>query len=214
MKAGPSFTVPLEQRSSWGRGLQFFPPSWRVSLAAQPSDPHCRQMHTEDTLQPAKNSSLGERGPLQPPPPLCHSARLSNGCFSLPAGLEQPKLLLQQGSGAAGRRKATGSRASLLQSGKQEKLENANDTAFTGYLQTFPSRRKGMCKHTAALRIPCQSTQQPLLRTVQPGPKPNGQKKMGVYMMYPIHQNDNCRVPWENEFHLLQSIFRYHDSKH
>lgn len=162
MKAGPSFTVPLEQRSSWGCGPQCIPPSCRVSPAAQPSDPHCGQVHTEGTLQPAKNSSPGERGPLQPPPPLCHSAWLSNGCFSLPSGLEQPKLLLQQGSGAAGRRKATGSGASLLQLGKDEKLENANDTAFTGYLidlpfqergdvQTYCSSQDSLTKHTAAL---------------------------------------------------------------
>lgn len=69
-----------------------------------------------------KNSSPGERGPLQLPPPLCRSAWLSYGCFSLPAGLEPPKLLLQQGSGAAGKRKATGSGTSLLLWGKQEEI--------------------------------------------------------------------------------------------
>lgn len=67
-----------------------------------------------------KNSSPGERGPLQPSPPLCHSAQLSYGCFSLSAGLEQLKLLLQQGSGAVGRRKATGSGISSLILGKQD----------------------------------------------------------------------------------------------
>lgn len=111
-----------------------------------------------------KNSFPGERARLQPPPPLCHSAKLSSGCFSLPAALKQPKLLLQQGSGAAGRREVAGSGTSLLLLGKQEKLEkeNANGTEFTGYLYTFPSRRKGnvqtccssqdsLSKHAAAL---------------------------------------------------------------
>lgn len=47
------------------------------------------------------------------------------------------------------------------------------------YRPSLPEER-GMYKHTAALRIPYQSMQQPRLRTGQPGPKSDGQRKMGV----------------------------------
>lgn len=82
--------------------------------------------------------------------------------------------------------------------------ENTNSASFrVTRSSSLPGERGKVERYAVALRMACQTMQQPWLRAGQPGPKSDGQREKRVQMLHPIHQNnDKSRLPCEDTFPL------------